>query len=336
MLMCLMSCMISCNSGSENQSGNEIDTLKVTTERAIETELVSVDAILSCDSLFWIYSDASNQSLLYLCNAAGEILAQGLSYGNGANEILEVSSIHQGSNSGVAVYDGRSGRIISTNFNDSVIELTSVRESLRLFDDAIAISDNATLVLPNIGSCSYCIIDDDNSVIDSLSYYPPKPSGVSDKAHQLACTGSVAYSNGDNKFVRSLVYDGGLDFFSIEAGKINHVKRHAEFDMNYGVIEVNGMSLPVPDSESPIGYSYLCATPNYFYASFSGENIEENPEGVTDEIHVFDHDGNLIKIILLDCKVGAFAVTDDDTHLYAAVDDNERVSLNCYNIGSGD
>lgn len=217
---------------------------------------------------------------------------------------------------------------------DSVIELTTIRESLRLFDDAIAISDDATLVLPNIGSYSYCIFDSDYSKIDSLSYYPPKPNGVSNKAHALACTGTVAYSRNDDKFIRSLVYDGGLDFFSIKDGKLNHVKRHAEFDMDYGVIEVNGTSLPVPNKDSRIGYSFVYATPVYFYASFSGAHIEDNPESVSNEIHVFDHDGNMVKVVLLDNNVGSFAVTDDDRYLYAAIDDDEHLRLNRYNITS--
>lgn len=334
LLSCVMSLMSSCHSKSENQSEINIDTLNVKAERTIDTEFVSIDAILIRDSLFWIYSDASNQSLLNVCSSDGEILAQGVSYGNGANEILEVSSIHRGLDSDVDIYDSRSGKIISLNLRDSILDLTTICESLRLFDDAIVLSDDATLALPNIGDYSYCIFGSDNSKIDSLSYYPPKPNGVSHKAHALACTGSVAYSRSDGKFIRSLVYDGGLDFFSIVDGKLNHVKRHAEFDMDYGVIEVNGTSLPVPNKDSQIGYSFIYATPAHFYASFSGANIEDNPEGVANEIHVFDHDGNMVKVILLDNNVGPFAVTDDDKCLYAAIDDDEHLRLNSYNITS--
>jgi len=309
----------------------ETDSICLTQSRIWNDSYLSVDNILITDSVVWIFTDQSDGHILHACNLSGQMVAEGLEYGNGPDEVLELSSIHPLKGDNIAVYDSRKGRIFSVTGDGPHLRLSTLRDSLRMLDDALLLTEHSVLALPLNTAVSYVILGADNVTVDSLSHFPPKPDGIDNRVHILACTGMIAYSDRSKRFVRSIAYDGGLDFFDISDSKLKFVKRHSVFDMAYGVMR-SSVDLPVPDENSRVGYSNVYATQGYFYASFSDSKALDNPSGLSNEIHMFDHDGNIIKRIILDKKVGPFAVTPDDSRLFVSSENDDKTLICTYEL----
>lgn len=279
-----------------------------------------VDYMVLCDSLLWIAGQDQNE-LLHVYDVSGKLLDSGMSIGQGGDDVLEVSSIRS-INGKIYVYDSRGGVIDEVVCRDGKLDATGIVRDMRFQDDAFMLPDSSMLALPLNSSNAYVMLDSEGSILDSLSYFPPKPDGISDATHYLACTGKLAYSPADTTFARTVAYDGGIDFFAVKNGRISHTARYANFDMVYTTYRDEG-KFPVPSDESRIGYSHVYATPDHFYASYSVQKCLYNPTGMSTEIHVFDHNGKPQYKMLFEHPIQAFAVSEDDAHLYVAEADND-------------
>jgi hypothetical protein len=330
-ICCLYVTLASCTGEKVEQSINDVEAELLADGVIWRDDFVSVDNMLIADTTMWIYSRENNGKLLYAFSLSGDLLADGIGMGNGKDEVLELSSLHSDAAGNVMLYDSKLGKIYEVNCNDSMLTLATKCEQLRMFDDAILVRDEWSISMPTNSNISYVLRDNNFVGMDSLSYFPPKPSGVSDETHHLACTGVMAFAQNDQTFVRSVVYDGGLDFFKISDNKIVFVKRSAVFDMNYDVLRTV-VNLPIPSEKSQTGYAHVYATSNYFYASFSSAIAEENPEAMAKEIHVFDHLGNPVRRLMFENEIGAFAVTADDALLYAAGNAEECSPIYIYKL----
>jgi hypothetical protein len=320
---------LSCTNNKSKDNTTEVVDESLSDATIWNSDFIKVDNILITDSIVWVHSEQAEEQLLYAYNLNGELLASGIGLGNGKDELLELTALHTDNNGNPTIYDSKVGKIYNVVRDGNTLKLETAREQLRMFDDAIALADGTTLTLPTNSKISYALCDKNQAHTDSLSYFPPKPDGVDDATHQLACTGKLAYAPNDNTFVRAIVYDGGLGFFKINNNKIEFAHRHSIFDMNYGVLNA-GVNIPIPNEQSQTGYVFVYATPKYFYASFSEAKAEENPEGLAKEIHMFDHEGNQVKRLLFDEEIGTFAVTADDSKLFtakAATEDNTPISV---------
>lgn len=322
----------SCSQNKKAQFNWDTISSSIENESIFTNDFLSVGGIFLTDSVVWIYSEQNPSHLLYAYNLDGQRIAQGIGKGTGNNEVLEISSLHKSDDKSIDIYDSRCGKIYNAFFTENGIQLATKCDGLRMCDEAVRISDLYTLILPINSHISYAVIDTNNIVKDSLSYFPPKPEGIDTKIHQMASTGDLAYSPEDKKFMRAVAYDGGLTFGKIEDCTPLFDNRFAMFDMEYGFINA-GVDVPVPCDNSRVGYSNVYATPRYFYATFSEETVENNPDGLAKEIHIFDHDGSPIERICFNNEIGSFAVSEDDSYIYAisVEDDNtpiRRFALN--------
>lgn len=131
----------------------------------------------------------------------GKTGSSGIGLGQGNGNMLEMTSMHIGSDSSIEVYDRRNGKIYGIISDDGKLGLEERSANLRLLDDARLLPDGNLLTLPLNSEISYKILDCNNETIDSLSYFPPNPDGISDFTHQLACTGTLALSPDGKNFV---------------------------------------------------------------------------------------------------------------------------------------
>lgn len=291
---------------------------------------ISVNDILPDGDRLWIYSEEDPTTILHIIDKNGNPYAKGIGIGQGSNEVLELSSIHQ-SGDRTILFDGKAGKLYSLMINDSTISTETLITDMGMLDDALLLNENNILKLPVNSAISYMIEGKDGTILDSLSYFPPKPDGVSDATHHLACTGAITFSPNDSSFVRALAYDGGLDFFRIKSGKICHETRHSVFDMDYDVLNLQ-VDVPMPGDNSKTGYVKVYATPKYYYASFSDTTINDNPDAFANEIHVFDHSGRILYKLIIDKPVSTFAVSEDDNILYASNESNDKSTICIYNL----
>lgn len=291
-----------------------------------------IDNMVLSDSLLWI-AGPDRKELLHIYDISGKLIVSGMSIGHGGDDVLEVSSIRS-VNGNIYIYDSRGGIIAEVIYTEGKLNVNRIVREMRFYDDAILLPDSSMLLLPLNSSTAYVLLDRENNMIDSLSYFPPKPDGISEETHYLACTGMLAYSPTDTTFARAVAYDGGIDFFAIRNGSISHMARYANFDMSYTTYQGEGM-LPVPSDESRVGYAYVYATPAHFYASYSEKKSLDNPTALSNEIHVFDHNGKPQYKMLFKNSIQALAVSDDDTQLYVTeVDNDDNIRVKHYMLKS--
>lgn len=131
----------------------------------------------------------------------GKTGSSGIGLGQDNGNMLEMTSMHIGSDSSIEVYDRRNGKIYGIISDDGKLGLEERSANLRLLDDARLLPDGNLLTLPLNSEISYKILDCNNETIDSLSYFPPNPDGISDFTHQLACTGTLALNPDGKNFV---------------------------------------------------------------------------------------------------------------------------------------
>lgn len=314
-----------CTSKDTKEKNSDFETIKLTEYEEFNNTLLSANEIALSDSGLFVYSKQGESDIIHVLSPNGELIASGIGFGNGPDEVLEVASLHP-IQKDMALYDGKKGKIYKLSVNGKDIELEEVANSQFLHDDAVVLPNKLILTLPVNRPYSYSLTDAEGSMVDSISYFPPKPEGIDDNTHRLACTGHMAISPNGENMVRAVAYDGGVDFFSLKDGKIKHKKRYSKFNMEYGALE-GKISVPIPTDESRTGYSFLYATDKHFYASFSDLKALDNPGGECLEIHVFDMDGNPEYKLILDKSFTTFAVDKKEENLYISSSDDEENTI---------
>lgn len=218
---------------------------------------------------------------------------------------------------------------------DSVLLAAPLPLRLRLYDDVVPLSQGKALVLPLMGAGgSYMVVDEVGAALDSLTYYPEKPDGVSDLTHALACVGTLTMGHDGMYFARALVYDGGVDFFSLADASITHISRYEQFGMDYGVVDA-GHPVPTLSPTTRVGFSSLASSRGRFYALFSDELAADNPMRTAYIVCAFSQAGKPLRQFQLDRNVSLISVSADDSVLYAVGDtgkEDESISLYLYSL----
>ena len=306
-----------CNNTSNNIDIPEPNPLK--TEAVLDLTQLGILAPKSLavvsDSLY-IQSEQGGGNLIFMM--AGDTVISGITLGQGNGEILEVASLraHRGCPD---VYDGVRGKINSVHIVDSGLILKEDAVVPRFLDDAVILCDGNILTFPLDKNYSVALLDGNGNIIDSLCYFPPKPSGVSDLTHSLACSGFLGVVDSTH-FARSVAYDGGVEFYAIKDEKLFHIRRWSLFDMDYDVLK-QGPGVPVPNEKSRSGFQKIVGTDNYFYVSFSSAYALDNPQGVCSVIYVFNKDGELLKLFQPQYEFDDFIVSKDNSKVYLIATD---------------
>lgn len=321
LLYCLIIelCTFSCN--NKNNKFSNLDDipeydLSSSIISKIDPEIISMPGNLSLlGNKIFITSEAGTGNAITEYDIYGDNICSGLKYGQGPNEILEITGFHI-INDSIYLYDARKGIINKLNIGNG-LSLEPLFNNITLKDDAVIVAPNI-LVANTASPNSYYLVNKKGIVLDSLSYFPPIPNGIDKFTHSLACTGQLSISKSGNKFIRTIAYDGGIDIFGIYNDKLKHINRYEIFPMEYSVMELpNGHSVPVPNENSKSGFVHTAVSNNYFYASFSDEKAKDNPYGASKQVYKFDLEGGIVTIYNLDKPVTAFAVSPDDSKIYA-------------------
>lgn len=254
---------------------------------------------------------------------------KGIRYGGGPNEIYELTSLRSTDDS-LFIYDSKKGILSRVIKSVNALTLSYVIEGIRLLDDAVMIDDNVMTIHVD-KPYSYALSSKDRVLVDSLLYFPPSPKNVNLFTRSLNNTGSLACISPNKLFARCTAFDGGVDFFEISRDSIKHISRHALFNKDYSV-GADGIS-PSPTEKTRMGYTQVKSSDSMFYASFSGDRAFDNPEGLTNEIHVFSPEGKILARYILDCNISEFDVSKDDSYIYA-LSGTDKCQIVRFNIQS--
>lgn len=271
--------------------------------------------------------------MITLLDLSGNVISNGLGLGQGKNELLELTAMYNKQNRSIELYDARKGNLVKVIQSSNNLESEELFSNLRLYDDGFRISENKIVVLPVNSKTSVKLLDQNLNCLDSLSCFPNKPEGMTDEIHQLACTGMNAISPKDSTFIRAYSYNGGLAFFRINNDSLKLVKMVNTDSMDYKPLS-DKANVPVPTKTSKTGYAYVASTDDYFYASYSDQLMEENPSGLANEIHVFDHSGNMICKFILEDSIQCFDVDPNAKYLYGVKENEDNTQIIRYPIPS--
>ena len=87
--------------------------------------------------------------------------------------------------------------------------------------------------------------------------------------------------------------------------------------MDYDIIEQYN-NVPTPNQNTRVGYSQITLSDNCIYGLFSGKNLlGDGINHGSDEIHVFDYNGEHLARLKLDQNVDLIAIDENDTKLYS-------------------
>lgn len=296
-------------------------------------EIYNPEHIIASDDSLWITVGEGVLERVYLLDGSGKYKAKGISVGQGPNEVLEITSIHR-TPYHITIYDARKGVLSELRYKEGTMQLIPLASQLMLFDDACMLPDSNLLIVPILKNYSYALLDKHGHIADSLDYYPPKPDKSSRFTHSLACTGEMAIAPSQERFARTTVYDGAIDFFSINDDSLTHLLRQEEFGVDYDIINAV-QPVPTLSKTTRCGYKSLTVSNDLFYALFSDTLALENESRECKEVQTFTLDGVPCHKYLLDRKITDIAVKPDNSVLYGIGKTNnheETVVLYIYKL----
>jgi len=190
-----------------------------------------------------------------------------------------------------------------------------------LDDDLLGFSQNAQ------SSEFVKISTDDCAIVDFGPNFPNvgRELSINEKDYLLG-TKSLSIRPDGELFAVLYHYFPILRIFNSNNGSL---KREVRFNNNqdfpYSAIDVN--ATPEEKMSTTTNYFVSHATNRFIYASYAGRSLLEIQPNIirdgfkitdfTNEIHVFDWEGNPVKRIVLDKSIFAFAVSPDDKTLVA-------------------
>ncbi len=171
-------------------------------------------------------------------------------------------------------------------------------------------------------STSLYLLNKDGEVVCRNTNLPPNVGNMPLLSHSMASNGLVVAAKNNPVFARCVFYDGGLDFFEVENNQIIHKWRSSQFDMDYDIIE-QYHNVPTPNQNTRVGYSQITLSDNCIYGLFSGKKIlGDGINHSSDEIHVFDYNGEHLARLKLDQNVDLIAVDEKGEKLYCLQTDD--------------
>ena len=169
------------------------------------------------------------------------------------------------------------------------------------------------------------LYDSEGNTVSSFGEYPfrGKEIAMNHLDRFILYQGVLASSAYGNYFVIGTFYCDNLEFYRIENGKAELIKKYETYDakavMNGGMIRI--------DNDCIVNYMEAYGG-KYCYMLYYGKPYVENNERysrASSRIIVFDWDGNYIKSYKTDRPVYSFCVDEENNIIYASAhDDNDE------------
>ncbi|MBB4635845.1 BF3164 family lipoprotein [Longimicrobium terrae] len=157
----------------------------------------------------------------------------------------------------------------------------------------------------------------------------PSAPGTPPSVLQQAWVGGMTASRSRGLLAIATFYADQLEIFRNDGTLVRKVRGPFHFDPQYTVANAGGMLTMSSGDAMRIGYSSVVSTDEYIYAVFSGRTREGfGPSSSFGRyIHVFDWDGELVKVLELDTAVLSLALSADHRTLYASRHEPEPAIL---------
>ncbi len=157
--------------------------------------------------------------------------------------------------------------------------------------------------------------------IRTIGQLPPSPPGqdIPANVRQHAFTGPAERSPDGSRIVVATRHGDLLEIFRPDGSLVRSVRGSFGFEPKYVVQRRQGVPTMGSGEDLRFGYVDLAATDRYLFALFSGDRRGDVPGRATfgKQVHVFDWDGNKLKVFDLDERALGITVDPTGGTLYA-------------------
>jgi hypothetical protein len=172
-----------------------------------------------------------------------------------------------------------------------------------------------------------------NTTYSSGSYPIELIKDVPEYVRGIACQSMLTSNRQKHTIAIAMRYGEHIQFYSIDSHKflIELINERNIFLPKYTTRDNNGFPNFSPSEKTRWGYISITSNNNYVYALYSGKFQVRGTDFYKGTIiHVFDWDGNLVKIIELD--KGSLSITCNQKELYSLYEGEDGFEIAKYNL----
>lgn len=277
------------------------------------------------DSILAI-SDSRTDKLLHLLNVkTGQYVGQFISRGQGPNEFRSIATLQKVSGDTLFLHDLNKREcaffVIPKSNADDIHWLSTFSCRDTPHNSLLPLSNGVYVASGIYEEGRFCLLTDSGRTKKFVGVYPSRDKeeeNVPDLVKSQAYAGNITVSPFKDKFVFSTSQADMLSFYMFKNGGIQLIKEVQKSfpEYNYGKDMQQYMGI---SRHNPIAYLGACATGRFVYLLYSGKSYDEYKLKAfeSNQIHVYNWNGEKVKNLVLDVDVNDIVVSEDDKIMYA-------------------
>lgn len=305
-----------------------------------------VTALAADSQLVYVGNDDSDTPLLIFDAKSGALLAHLGREGDGPGEYRYVSSIQPladgqgGRQRGVLIFDGAARRLTRFHLLDpgtaKVDSPITATINAGGYITGLAVLPDSSLIGPGLfTSHRLARLRLDGTLIELIGPTPDNPHDLPVPVLEHVYQSTLAARPDGSRIALATRFMNHIELYDANGSLQRVVNGPISVAPVFEVAMAGGAPTMASDEDLRFGYTGIAAGQRYIFALFSGRRRGDYaPSEATyaDELHVFDWDGNLVRIITLDRALSHIAISPDEHALYGIAYEPEE-ALVAYDLG---
>lgn len=315
--------MTACSSSGKKAKGTYVELKDTTT---ISTDFgLPLSISLYKEKLFISDFYGDDGFVKVLDTGTGKIIGHVANKGDGPNELLSIGNtdcISSEKGDLLYVFDPMAKKIQQYNIDN--LSASTSPKPLNTFKlptnsrySEIMRTPTGYIASGLMENKKFILLNDSLQECGHGGHYAPKPSNkASAMLNVLANNGKFAISK-DRKHIVNIIYIAGIITCYTLDDTSHTISLKWEKTVSNFNYEVRGEAF---NNNEVMGYQDISLGNKFIYALYSGETEDPNaPATYGKEIHVYNYDGNLVKLYKLSQPVFSICIDENHNTLYAAI-----------------
>lgn len=298
-----------------------------------------VTALTADSQLLYVGNGDADASILIFDAKSGTLLGRLGREGDGPGEYRYVSSIqplpgaHERQARGLVVFDGAARRLTRLHLPDPTARVDSLLTATINaggYITGLAVLPDSTLVGPGLfTSHRLARLRLDGTLIDMLGPTPENPRDLPVPVLEHVYQSTLAARPDGSRLALATRFLNHIELYDANGTLLRVVSGPVPVAPVFHVAMAGGAPTMASDENLRFGYTGIAGGERYIYALFSGRRRGDYPPSAAtyaDQLHVFDWDGNLARVVPLGRDISIIAVAPDEQTLYGiSVGDTEAL-----------
>lgn len=282
---------------------------------SISNDLLSPRKVFVLGDRMAVFEPKDVEGFLHLYDKEGSFICKYGIVGNAKNEYISPNIFANGKSLIVLSMNGTYSEIESSGDQLLIGETQTIEDkSLSMGLNFLALGAGGYSIIESASSHHMLVFSGPDGKIVEYDNYPTDIPESIDAFYKKEVISSCSYAISDklDTLFQAFKYYPSVGVISVR-------DRHWDSTvLPFRNVNEYKIKDGIPYYEDPIlYYTYAASSGDYFYALFQNGTKTSISSGGRSEIHVFSHDGILIKRYVLDRRIYHFAVNQDDTAIYA-------------------